>query len=369
MRDRQHPGRTRDRIRLPLLRAARRRASSAAPAPAPGTRRVSRSERSGAGPGAAPVGAAARRHRRRRRPRSRGPAGPAPRRRRRDGHARYRARSRTRACGCRRTAGPTWCRRRRRCPIQPWARAVPPDRERNQLEPHTRCKPSGVGAPVPHAVRRRDRRAAEMPSASTSSTSADRTRIAPSTWIGRTHPRADAQFYGHSIGRWDGDTLIVDTVGFNEGFWMDRRGTPHTDTLHTVERFTRTDSRTIKYELTIDDPGRLHAALDERVQPGLGSGHGAVRVRVPAGQLRRQPDARLLEERGLDERNRSVASRLGTPDPADRRSALREIFSISQNRASARLRIENPCLRQSSAPHFDTYPFRVYDQLLLLRHL
>jgi hypothetical protein len=62
-------------------------------------------------------------------------------------------------------------------------------------------------------------------------------------------------FYGHSIGRWEGDTLIVDTVGYNEGFWIDRRGLPTTEKLRTLEKFTRTDSATIKYELTIDDPG------------------------------------------------------------------------------------------------------------------
>jgi hypothetical protein len=73
---------------------------------------------------------------------------------------------------------------------------------------------------------------------------------------GRTHPdNPSPTFYGHSIGRWEGDTLVVDTVGYNEGFWIDRRGLPTTEKLRTLERFTRTDSATIKYELTIDDPG------------------------------------------------------------------------------------------------------------------
>jgi hypothetical protein len=51
----------------------------------------------------------------------------------------------------------------------------------------------------------------------------------------------------------------VDTVGFNERFWMDRPGTPHTEQLHLVERFTRTDFNTIKYDVTIDDPGAYTA--------------------------------------------------------------------------------------------------------------
>ena len=52
----------------------------------------------------------------------------------------------------------------------------------------------------------------------------------------RTHPAKLApSYYGHSVGWWEGDTLVIDTVGFNEGFWFDRRGTPHTDQLKTVD--------------------------------------------------------------------------------------------------------------------------------------
>ena len=59
---------------------------------------------------------------------------------------------------------------------------------------------------------------------------------------GRPHPKdLKPSYYGHSIGHCDGDTLVVDTVGFNERFWMDRGATPHTEKLHLIERFTRTD--------------------------------------------------------------------------------------------------------------------------------
>ena len=60
---------------------------------------------------------------------------------------------------------------------------------------------------------------------------------------------------GHSIGSWDGDTLVVDTVGFNDKSWFDFRGHPHTDKLHTVERYTRKDFNTLVREILIDDPG------------------------------------------------------------------------------------------------------------------
>ncbi len=73
---------------------------------------------------------------------------------------------------------------------------------------------------------------------------------------GRSHPdNFTPTNYGHSVGWWEGDTLVVDTVGYNEDFWLDRRGLPHTDQLHTIERFTRTNKLTIDYKLTIDDPG------------------------------------------------------------------------------------------------------------------
>jgi hypothetical protein len=73
---------------------------------------------------------------------------------------------------------------------------------------------------------------------------------------GRPHPKNPTpSYYGHSVGRWEGDTLVVDTVGFNERFWMERQGAPHTDQLHLIERFTRIDSNNIRIEVTIDDPG------------------------------------------------------------------------------------------------------------------
>src|SRR4030095_3512623 len=62
-------------------------------------------------------------------------------------------------------------------------------------------------------------------------------------------------YYGRAVGKWDGDALVVDTKGFNEKFWFSNGGLPHTDKLHLVEKFTRTDANTLKYEVTIDDPG------------------------------------------------------------------------------------------------------------------
>ena len=65
---------------------------------------------------------------------------------------------------------------------------------------------------------------------------------------------------------------MIDTVGFNERFWMDRRGVPHTDQLHTIERFTRNDCNAIRYEFTVDDPGAYTAPWKGTLQLALGGG-------------------------------------------------------------------------------------------------
>jgi len=75
---------------------------------------------------------------------------------------------------------------------------------------------------------------------------------------GRPHPKdLLPTWLGHSIGRWEGDTLVVDTVGFNDKFWFDRRGTPHTEQLHIIERYTRPNYGTLVNNVTLEDPGTL----------------------------------------------------------------------------------------------------------------
>jgi hypothetical protein len=62
-------------------------------------------------------------------------------------------------------------------------------------------------------------------------------------------------YYGRAVGKWNGQTLEVDTRGFNEDFWFTNGGLPHTDQLKLLERFTRTDFDTLQYDVTVDDPG------------------------------------------------------------------------------------------------------------------
>jgi hypothetical protein len=59
---------------------------------------------------------------------------------------------------------------------------------------------------------------------------------------------------GDSIGRWEGNTLVVDVANFNDQTWLDGAGNFHSEALHVVERYTRTDANTITYEATIEDP-------------------------------------------------------------------------------------------------------------------
>jgi hypothetical protein len=69
------------------------------------------------------------------------------------------------------------------------------------------------------------------------------------------HPKnVEPTWFGHSIGKWDGDTLTIDTVGFNGNTRLDTIGHPHSDGLHMIQTLKRTDAGHIAYTVTIDDP-------------------------------------------------------------------------------------------------------------------
>jgi hypothetical protein len=62
-------------------------------------------------------------------------------------------------------------------------------------------------------------------------------------------------YFGFSVGHWDGDTLVIESTGFNEKTWLNFGGYMHTDELHTVERISRPDYGTLHYEATMTDSG------------------------------------------------------------------------------------------------------------------
>jgi len=153
-------------------------------------------------------------------------------------------------------------------PLQPWARALYQYRtSRTDLYPPlVRCKPAGgpgfFNAPGFEIVDAPDERRVYL------------LNIAgPHSWRviytdGRPHPTGAAlkpSFFGHSVGRWEGDTLVIDTVGFNEKQWL-AGSYPTTDQLHLVERISRPNLKTLIYEATIDDPGAYTAPWTVRWQ-------------------------------------------------------------------------------------------------------
>lgn len=84
----------------------------------------------------------------------------------------------------------------------------------------------------------------------------DTFRVIPTD--GRQHrPDLYPTFTGDSVGRWEGDTLVVDIVGFNDVTWLLGEGTFHSDKLHVVERFRSVNLNTIEYSATIEDPAVL----------------------------------------------------------------------------------------------------------------
>ena len=73
---------------------------------------------------------------------------------------------------------------------------------------------------------------------------------------GRPLPTNDPQpwWYGYSIGKWDGDTLVVETTGFRDGGWLDVNGAPLTDAAKVTERFRRVNYGNLQIDITIEDP-------------------------------------------------------------------------------------------------------------------
>jgi hypothetical protein len=143
-------------------------------------------------------------------------------------------------------------------PFQPWAKAVYEYRQRSLLkdDPLTRCLPPGGPRQfqTPHGFQFIEQ--PELGRVLLLLGGGDRNWRVIYT-DGRPQGQADEvvrSYYGNSVGHWEKDTLIVDSIGFNEKFWFTNGGLPHTEALHLVERFSRPDLNTLKYEVTVDDP-------------------------------------------------------------------------------------------------------------------
>jgi len=154
-------------------------------------------------------------------------------------------------------------------PYQSWAREltdVRADGSRSGEDPPAHCLPQGVprlgGAPAPWKVVQTDDLIVIIYEAFGfwRQIFMDGRRLADNvnpTWM------------GYSTGRWEGDTLVVDTRGFNGRAWLDQVGKPSTEQLHVIERFTRTDFGHLVTEVTIDDPGAYNAPWTVRQNANL----------------------------------------------------------------------------------------------------
>ena len=135
-------------------------------------------------------------------------------------------------------------------PLQPWAAKLAKERM-SKNDPEANCLPAGVPrmAPYPWKI-------VQTPKLMVFLFEGNIHTYRQVFLDGRDHPKdPDPTWYGDSTGKWEGDTLVVDSIGFNDKFWFDFAGHPHTDKLHIIERFHRPDSAHLDYDVTIDDPG------------------------------------------------------------------------------------------------------------------
>jgi hypothetical protein len=141
-------------------------------------------------------------------------------------------------------------------PLQPWAQKVADERKKNGEidDPEAKCLPGGVPriSPYPMKIVQTADLVVMLFEGNVHS-------YRQFFLDGRLHDKTlDPSFMGDSVAHWDGDTLVVDTVNFNDRTWLSSgSAAPHTDKLHVVERYRRPDLGHIEVDITLEDPGAL----------------------------------------------------------------------------------------------------------------
>jgi hypothetical protein len=138
-------------------------------------------------------------------------------------------------------------------PFQPWAKAVFDERQANNSkdDPGARCLPTGLPMRATLAT---PLKIVQIPGL-TLILYESRTTFRQILTDGRPLPFVDwPAWQGYSIGKWEGETFIVETIGTNGKAWLDQAGHPASDALHLTERFRRRDFGHMSMEMTIDDP-------------------------------------------------------------------------------------------------------------------
>lgn len=146
--------------------------------------------------------------------------------------------------------------------FKPWAKGLYDARQAHDLEPHARCKASGAVRQLltPYGVE-----ILEI---------ADLKQLyifdigGPHSWRevnmdGRPLPEnPEPTNYGYSIGHWEGDTLVIESNGYNTEFWFERQGLPHTEAVRVTEYYTRRDKDHMDYRFVMEDPLTYDAPVD-----------------------------------------------------------------------------------------------------------
>jgi hypothetical protein len=140
-------------------------------------------------------------------------------------------------------------------PYQPWAAELVKQRmaDNSKDNPDAHCLPMGVMQMTAHPF---PRKIIQTPAEVVMIYEASGTTVREIFLDGRSLPPADAQpwWNGYSIGRWEGDTLVVETAGFLDDGWLDVRGSPLTSAGRLIERYRRPTYGSLEIDVTIDDP-------------------------------------------------------------------------------------------------------------------
>lgn len=138
-------------------------------------------------------------------------------------------------------------------PLQPWAQKLADQRRatRGKDDPEARCLPGGVPRITPYPFQ-----LVQTPKLVVMLFEGNVHSYRMMYLGGRQHPKdLDPSWMGDSIAKWEGDTLVVDTLNFNDKTWLTGGGAPHTEQLHVVERFQRPDLGHLVVDITMEDPG------------------------------------------------------------------------------------------------------------------
>jgi hypothetical protein len=156
-------------------------------------------------------------------------------------------------------------------PYTEWGRKTRDDRKANNSKdnPDANCRPLGLMQLHTHPY---EKKIVQGPGAIVIMYNANndvRQILTNGQTLPEVGPSLAPWWYGYSVGKWEGDTLVVNTVGFRDDVWLDVNGSPLTSTGKMVERFTRLNFGTLRIDVTIEDPKAYTEPFTVRVMQQL----------------------------------------------------------------------------------------------------